>query len=409
MINIDEYLAYKKKRKSKIVIYTAISDSFDDLFSHTYITKDFDYVCFTNTTIESPGIWEIRPLENRGFDSNRNAKYYKLFPNKFFPEYEYSIYIDGNIDVLDSALEAKVLELIHNGVILSSNYHFERDCIYDEAKICMMYNIDDINIIEKQIKMLQDNGFPHNYGLFEMNLIFRKHHDEKVKKIMMDWWDIIKKNSKRDQLSFMYVLWKNNIQCTPMFSVNPRKLNNSFKYYKHNKIIASVLFIDYGNGYNIKDVVVARNVIKHDGSFSVLFKIGRCEKNIHSLRFDPIEGQPCKCKIENVDTDGVYVGIKYKNSTEHKNGYDIFYTTDPIYVFDGDFSKTTYIKISGKLEILDYSFLAEKPESTRSELNRIINSNKYRIAVKLEKIARKTGLIYLLKFLLKIYGWFKNN
>lgn len=45
---------------------------------------------------------------------------------------------------------------------------------------------------------------------------------------------------------------------------------------------------------------------------------------------------------------------------------------------------------------------------TRSELKRIVNSNTYRIAVKLEKVARKTGLIYLLKFLLKIYGWFKN-
>ena len=48
-------------------------------------------------------------------------------------------------------------------------------------------------------------------------------------------------------------------------------------------------------------------------------------------------------------------------------------------------------------------------ESTRSELNKIINSNKYRIAVKLDKIARKTGVIYFLKFLLKIYALFKRK
>lgn len=48
-------------------------------------------------------------------------------------------------------------------------------------------------------------------------------------------------------------------------------------------------------------------------------------------------------------------------------------------------------------------------DSTRQELNRIINSSKYKIAVKLDKIARKTRLIYPLKWLISIVSKFKSN
>ena len=57
--SIKEYLRYKSTRKAKVVIYTAISDSFDDLIQHKYICKDFDYICFTDAPVKNKGIWEI--------------------------------------------------------------------------------------------------------------------------------------------------------------------------------------------------------------------------------------------------------------------------------------------------------------------------------------------------------------
>jgi FMN phosphatase YigB (HAD superfamily) len=47
-------------------------------------------------------------------------------------------------------------------------------------------------------------------------------------------------------------------------------------------------------------------------------------------------------------------------------------------------------------------------EHTRGELNAVYNSKKWRIAVKLEKIARKTGLIYVVKGILNVYFFMKN-
>ena len=43
-------------------------------------------------------------------------------------------------------------------------------------------------------------------------VLFRRHNEKDCIKTMEDWWTEIKHNSKRDQLSFNYVAWKNNFK-----------------------------------------------------------------------------------------------------------------------------------------------------------------------------------------------------
>ena len=42
-------------------------------------------------------------------------------------------------------------------------------------------------------------------------VLFRKHNEEDVIKVMEDWWTEIKYHSKRDQLTFNFCAWKNNL------------------------------------------------------------------------------------------------------------------------------------------------------------------------------------------------------
>ena len=224
---VNNYNEYKKSRKAKVVIYTAISNGFDDLIQHNYISKDFDYICYTDTKIKNPGIWEIRQLKDRNLGSNRNAKYYKLFANKLFPNYEYSIWIDGNINILDNTLEQRIYELIKEKALISANKHFSRNCIYNEALVCLIDLIDEEKKIFNQISYMKKNGFPRNQGLFEMNIIFRVHNNTIIIQAMNDWWSIINKYSKRDQLS-----------CKQMYPVSHRKLKG-FNFVKHSKDLNS--------------------------------------------------------------------------------------------------------------------------------------------------------------------------
>ena len=51
-------------------------------------------------------------------------------------------------------------------------------------------------------------GFPEHYGLYEANVIIRKHNNKSVIDLMEYWWSEILNNSHRDQLSLNYVIWK---------------------------------------------------------------------------------------------------------------------------------------------------------------------------------------------------------
>ena len=60
-----------------------------------------------------------------------------------------------------------------------------------------------------QVKGYQDEGYPSHNGLITGMVILRRHNEEDCIKVMEDWWTEIKYGSKRDQLSFNYVAWKN--------------------------------------------------------------------------------------------------------------------------------------------------------------------------------------------------------
>lgn len=56
--------------KNKKAIYTCITNRYDNLFVHTYINNDWDYICFTDDKYlidaKMYGNWIIKPLCNYG-------------------------------------------------------------------------------------------------------------------------------------------------------------------------------------------------------------------------------------------------------------------------------------------------------------------------------------------------------
>ena len=64
--------------------------------------------------------------------------------------------------------------------------------------------------MHNQVSKYLKEGYPQNNGLATNPILLRKHNDINVIKTMEDWWLEIKHNSRRDQLSFNYIAWKNN-------------------------------------------------------------------------------------------------------------------------------------------------------------------------------------------------------
>jgi len=235
--------------KNKTVIYTAIFGGKDDLIEPAFVPKGCDFVCFTDRDFDSE-VWNIRKVEKAFDDPVRNARMYKVLSHKFLPEYEISIWMDGNL-----LLRGDVNKLIKkyladaNLAVFNHNQHTKRwkkifwikntednrDCVYDEAKYLITLNEqgkykDDSELIKKQIEDYRKEGYPEHNGLAVSMVVLRKHNEPDVVKVGEDWWNEIKNNSRRDQLSFNYVAWKNNLNFVYMKGDSRRN-----KYFLHRK------------------------------------------------------------------------------------------------------------------------------------------------------------------------------
>lgn len=196
-------------KKNKIAIYTAFTGDYDTLKKPDVVDEKCDYICFTdNKDIESD-FWEIRYMEDSTLDNNRKAKQYKILPHKYIPEYKYSFWLDGTFKIKGSIREYIYKYIKANSPMLCV-VHTERDCVYKEYMASKIIPRYPRAIMQKQVESYRDEGFPEEYGLGVMGAIFRKHNDEKIIKLMDDWWDENIKFTNQDQLSFAYVCWKND-------------------------------------------------------------------------------------------------------------------------------------------------------------------------------------------------------
>ncbi|MBE6485702.1 MAG: glycosyltransferase [Methanosphaera stadtmanae] len=221
-----DYLNFSDK---KIVVYTAITGSYDEIITPQVIEEDFDYICFTDNPDLKSEFWDIRYMEELDLDGIRKARYYKLLPHKYLKEYDYSIWIDANFDIIGS-LKQYITKYSKTNKFLAIK-HDLRDCIYEEAETCIEMQKDSEDIINLQIEKYRQLDYPEHNGLIASGILFRDHHDDKVIKLCEDWFDEVTNYSRRDQLSFNYVCWRNNFKYdeAPLFYFK----NEYFQRVKH--------------------------------------------------------------------------------------------------------------------------------------------------------------------------------
>ena len=219
---------------NKKVVYTSVFGNYDDVVKPK-LPEGWDWKFFSEEN--SLPIYE---------DNMRNAKRYKILPHRFLKEYEISIYIDGNYiikrdvnELVDRYLnDANAVFHNHN----SQPAYDKRNCIYDEARTILMFGEknmkitpergmknykDNPEIIVNQMKRYMNDNYPEQNGLITGGVILRRHNEKDCIKVMEDWWKEIRYGSKRDQLSFNYVAWKNKFKFNYM---NSDCRDNSYFY-----------------------------------------------------------------------------------------------------------------------------------------------------------------------------------
>jgi len=87
------------KFPGRIAVYTAIAGDCDCLKIPTEVDENCDYYCFTDRDISWQDVWVRREFTWRHEDPTRVARQVKHLPHDYFPDHEWSIWIDANLQL----------------------------------------------------------------------------------------------------------------------------------------------------------------------------------------------------------------------------------------------------------------------------------------------------------------------
>jgi hypothetical protein len=230
----------------KAVIYTCLTGGYDHLPEPKVIDKRFTYICFTDHVPQNyKGIWEFRAIPIALENKQLLSRYAKLMPYKVLGDFDCSLYIDANMQIVDAQLYQRFITLYEQGVLFASVKHFKRKCIYREAlRVIELKKDTRYKRIMQQMKLYKKNGFPKNWGMYEAGILFRRHNDSQIIRQSKDWWSLLQNYSHRDQLSLTYTLWKaklpffffledgKNVHTSPWFNFIPHKNEKAMRGLK---------------------------------------------------------------------------------------------------------------------------------------------------------------------------------
>jgi len=198
---------------NKIIVYTSIYGDKDNLIVPKLEGCDFAF--FT------------------GDGGIMNAKKFKILPHRYFGEYKYSMWVDGNIKVFGD-IKSLVQRYMKNYDIVALAHPLEslgiKVLIFDEFKVCIDQKFGNVLDVKRQMLDYKNDNCS-DIPVLAGGVIIRKHNVESIKNFGERWWEEIKKYSIRDQLSFSYLIWKLGLRCGKLDNVGLEA--NWFKYYNH--------------------------------------------------------------------------------------------------------------------------------------------------------------------------------
>lgn len=195
----------------RIAVYTVIFGHYDEVLEPYCAPDNIDYYIITDQNINLENSkWkklDIKKYEKilSGMTNAEKNRFFKMMPCRVFADYNYSIYVDGNIQII-ADVTTFISKIGEPGI--AAHWHSSRDCIYNEIEAVLQAKKEKKDILVKHKKHLIEEDFPTHFGLVECNVLVRK-HSEVCNKMMEEWWQEFNNYSKRDQLSFPFVIFKN--------------------------------------------------------------------------------------------------------------------------------------------------------------------------------------------------------
>ena len=215
--DINNNITIKNIINLKKLVYTIILGSYDkpkqfnkqEGYDYYLITDDNSIEKYKETN------WTILKIPDEvtilNISTVKKQRFLKLHPHLFFKNYDLSIYIDGTF-IITGNLTEFLLRILTPQIYFYTFEHPQRNRIFQELKAVIKYKKENRRMTKLIQKRYKKKKFPDNNGLIESCLLIRKHNEKGCINFMNRWYYEIRKYSHRDQLSFNYIYWKNNIK-----------------------------------------------------------------------------------------------------------------------------------------------------------------------------------------------------
>jgi hypothetical protein len=201
----------------KVIIYSVNLGGYDDFKTPKIIDPSVRYILFTDNKYFKSKVWEVYHTDFLGndLDTRKKARFIKTNPHLVLPNHDINIWIDHCYTTRFNNVTKVFNEInfLNNNIMCYR--HNVRNCIYKESEIIKLEKLDFHNVVDLQMNKYRNENFPPNYGLFDSGFILRKNNNE-MKLFNETWWNEIKTQSGRDQLSQVYTSWKTKIPIIPI-------------------------------------------------------------------------------------------------------------------------------------------------------------------------------------------------
>ena len=190
----------------KKVVYTVMLGKKYKLNEPKYITKGWEFICFTDQNIKS-NIWKI--VKAKG--GKKESRKIKILSHYFF-DYDLCLYLDSKF-VVKCNLDKFVEDYLKSDLCVME--HNKRKCVYKEGEFIIKLGIDKPEVVTPQLAAYRKEGMPKDNGLYAPGIMIKRNTLE-VNIFMEHWFNQVRRYSYRDILSLAYTQWKYPINLSLM-------------------------------------------------------------------------------------------------------------------------------------------------------------------------------------------------
>jgi len=201
--------------KPRIVVYSAIFGGYDAVFPIKSKDANVDHVLISDGDVPRGSGWTLQrpPAEVATFDAGGKNRWCKFFPQRIFPDYDVSVYVDGNIQLL-TPINPLLLAFQSKGVDLGLFKHPERQSITEELEACLApgkLSAEAAQLVSERLVQYEASADLVRRPLTENGVLFRRHASPALDDAMVLWWEEFQRVG-RDQIALPWVLQQSPIE-----------------------------------------------------------------------------------------------------------------------------------------------------------------------------------------------------